>query len=170
MKNIIGIFITGLVIFSCNKKTTENTNTKSKEELTTDSINAARNKINDSIKILNNKNRFKDFEGQHQFSHELFKKSGTVSFKKIGRDEYEISGKAQSGNNEISIDGTGIFVSDKHLNFTGNITQKIGEYDNGKPYVRKGTKTFLSKDGGKTWRLQDMVNDSGFIDHIDIKF
>jgi hypothetical protein len=61
-------------------------------------------------------------------------------------------------------------VSDKHMNFTGEITESISANDNGKPYTRKGTKTFLSKDGGKTYRLQDMVNGSGFVEYIDIHF
>jgi len=61
-------------------------------------------------------------------------------------------------------------VSDKHMNFTGSISQSISENENGKIDIRKGTKTFLSKDGGKTWRLQDMVNGSGFVDYIDIHF
>lgn len=170
MKNIIGILFASVLVFSCTKNPSEKANSKSNEDLATDSINAARTKINDSIKILNDKNRFKDFSGNHRFSHNLIKKQGSVSFKKIGRDEYDISGEAKSGKDHIKIAGTGIIVSEKHLNFTGTITQSIAENDNGKPYTRKGTKTFLSKDGGKTWRLQDMVNGSGFIDYIDITF
>ena len=47
-------------------------------------------------------------------------------------------------------------VSEKHMNFTGEIIQKISANDNGKPYTRKGTKTFASKDGGKTFTWQKM--------------
>jgi len=61
-------------------------------------------------------------------------------------------------------------VTAKHINFTGEITQSIADNDNGKTYTRKGTKTFMSKDGGKTYRLQDMVNGSGFVDYIDIQY
>jgi hypothetical protein len=70
----------------------------------------------------------------------------------------------------MHIQGTIKIVSDKHMNFTGSISESISENDNGKPYVRQGTKTFMSKDGGKTYRLQDMVNGSGFVDYIDIHF
>ncbi|WP_346983299.1 hypothetical protein [Chryseobacterium sp. POE27] len=56
------------------------------------------------------------------------------------------------------------------MNFSGTLTQSISENDNGKPYVRNKPKTFMSKDGGKTYRLQDMVNGSGFVDYIDIHF
>ena len=68
------------------------------------------------------------------------------------------------------MNGSVKIVSPKHMNFTGEITQKISDNDNGKPYTRKGKKTFMSKDGGKTYRLQDMVNGSGFVDYIDIHF
>jgi len=61
-------------------------------------------------------------------------------------------------------------VSDKHMNFTGTISQSISGNENGKTDLRKGTKTFMSKDEGKTYRLQDMVNGSGFVDYIDIHF
>lgn len=170
MKNIVGILLSSILVFSCTKKASENAHSKSNQEMVTDSINAARTKINDSIKILNDKNRFKDFSGEHQISHNLINNKGSIVFKKIGRDEYDIPGEVKSGKDQIKIAGTGILVSKKHLNFTGTITQNIAQNDNGKSYTRKGTKTFLSKDGGKTWRLQDMVNSSGFIDYIDITF
>ena len=163
MKNIffLSVFI---VAFSCNK----NNHSQTDSTKIIDSINAARTKINDSIR---NRNHFENMTGTHIFTHNGISEKGTVIFKKVkdNNDEYEISGEIKSGKNYAKINGLGIRVSPKHFNFTGEITQSIQDYDNGKIYIRKGTKTFLSKDGGKSWRLQDMVNSSGFADYIDIR-
>jgi hypothetical protein len=169
MKNFLTAIAVSFLIVSCSKKeTTSNSNQIDSTQIV-DSINAARTKINDSIK---SKNHFKDFNGNHKFTHNLIKNSGSVDFKKIDgeRDHYNVSGTITSGKNAVKIKGFMAVVSDKHMNFTGEITQSISSDDNGKPYTRKGTKTFLSKDGGKTYRLQDMVNGSGFVDYIDIHF
>ncbi|ASW75739.1 hypothetical protein IQ37_01575 [Chryseobacterium piperi] len=167
MKNILIAASIATVFVSCSKKETQSTSNQVDSVKIIDSINAARTKLNDSIK---NKNRFQDFSGSRKFTHNSIKSSGFVDFKKVSRDEYEVSGSVKSGKNYVTIKGTAVVVSPKHMNFTGEITQSIAENDNGKPYTRKGTKTFLSKDGGKTWRLQDMINGSGFADYIDIHF
>ncbi|AZA52293.1 hypothetical protein [Chryseobacterium sp. G0201] len=173
MKNLItAITITTLVV-SCSKKDTQSTPNQSDSTKIVDSINAARTKINDSIKAKNSENNFKDFSGDHKFTYQSQNsstKTGSVNFKKMGRDDYDVAGSIKSGENSVIIKGSAIVVSPKHMNFTGEITQRISSDNNGKPYTRKGTKTFMSKDGGKTWRLQDMVNGSGFVDYIDIHF
>lgn len=169
MKNFLtAIAITALFI-SCSKKEANPVSNQMNSTKIIDSINAARTKINDSIR---NKNNFKDFSGTHKFTHNLIKDPGTVDFKKIDGegDHYDISGDIKSGENSVTIKGFMAVVSDKHMNFTGEITQSISANGNGKPYIRKKTTTFMSKDGGKTYRLQDMVNGSGFVDHIDIHF
>ncbi|WP_326981134.1 hypothetical protein VUJ46_12705 [Chryseobacterium sp. MYb264] len=175
MKNFLTAIALATIIISCSKKETQSTDGKSDSTTAVDSINAARTKINDSIKAKNSINRFKDFNGEHKFTYQNDsspKYSGSVKFDKIDgeRDHYTISGDIKSGKNNVTIKGFVAVVSDKHLNFTGEITQSIADNDNGKTYTRKGTKTFMSKDGGKTWRLQDMVNGSGFVDYIDIHF
>lgn len=172
MKNLIAAFSLVILITSCSKKETQPTSNKADSTKIVDSINTARTKINDSIKSLNSKNRFKDFTGSHKFTHNLIKNSGKVEFIKIEdeRDHYNVSGNIKSGGNFVKIKGYMAVVTDKHMNFTGEISQSISENDNGKTYTRKGTKTFMSKDGGKTWRLQDMINGSGFVDYIDIHF
>lgn len=169
MKNIILICSAAITLTCCNKKETSTTEKKVDSTKIVDSINAARTKINDSIK---SENRFRDLTGNHKFSYQsqnLKAISGTVDFQKIAgeRDNYNIEGSISDGNNSVKIKGFAQAVSDRHINFTGEITQKIsGE----KLYTRKGTKTFQSKDGGKTYRLQDMVNGAGFVDYIDIQF
>lgn len=171
MKKILILAGIGILSFSCSKKDSYTTSdSKIDSTKIVDSINAARTKINDSIRSTN---RFTDFSGSHKFTYETqnFNKiSGTVDFAKIEgeRDNYNVSGSIKSGANSVKIKGFMQVVSPKHMNFTGEITQSISENDNGKPYTRKGTKTFMSRNGGKTWRLQDMVNGSGFVDYIDI--
>ncbi|WP_172280831.1 hypothetical protein [Chryseobacterium sp. LAM-KRS1] len=169
MKNILMIVAITALLFSCSKKETQSTPSQTDSVKIIDSINAARTKINDSIR---SKNHFKDFSGDHQFTHNLIKKAGSVNFKKTEgeKDHYKVLGDIKSGKDYVHIEGYMKVVSDKHMNFTGSISQSISENENGKIDIRKGTKTFLSKDGGKTWRLQDMVNGSGFVDYIDIHF
>lgn len=151
-------------LFSCKKTGTEIVAQKIDSTAIVDSINAARIKINDSLR---NSSKFGDISGTHIFLHNGIAGNGKVTFKKVkdNNDEYEIFGSLNSGKNRAEIKGFGIRVSAKHINFTGNISQNV----DGKKYTRKGTQTFLSKDGGKTFRLQNMVNDEGFIEYIDIK-
>ncbi|WP_294284916.1 hypothetical protein [uncultured Chryseobacterium sp.] len=169
MKNFLTAIAVSAVLVSCSKKEATPASDKVDSTKIVDSINAARTKINDSIR---SKNHFKDFSGSHKLSHSQINSAGTIEFKKIDgeADHYNVSGTIKSGKNSLQIKGFMAAVSDKHMNFTGEITQSISGNDNGKPYTRKGTKTFMSKDGGKTFRLQDMVNGSGFVDHIDIHF
>lgn len=169
MKNFLATIAIAVLIVSCSKKEAIPSSVQTDSTKIIDSINAVRTKINDSIR---SKNSFKDFSGDHKFTHNLIKNSGTINFKKIDgeRDHYLISGNIKSGNDFVKIKGFMAIVSNKHMNFTGELTQSISDNDNGKPYTRKGTKTFASKDGGKTYRLQDMVNGSGFVDYIDIHF
>lgn len=169
MKNFLTVIAVSCLMVSCAKKETSSTPNATDSIKIVDSINAARTKINDRIK---SENRFRDFSGTHKFTHNLIKNPGSVSFEKIDgeADRYNVSGSISSGKNSLKIKGVMAAVSDKYMNFTGEITQSISENDGGKPYTRKGSKTFLSKDGGRTFRLQDMVNGSGFVDYIDIHF
>jgi hypothetical protein len=169
MKKFLAAFALSDFIVSCSKKEATSTTGKTDSIKIIDSINAARTKINDSIRSTNH---FKDFSGPHKLTHNSIKGSGIILFEKIDgeRDHYNISGELKSGKNFLEIKGFMAVVSDKHMNFTGTISQSISGNENGKTDLRKGTKTFMSKDGGKTYRLQNMVNGSGFVDYIDIHF
>lgn len=160
MKKLILLSILSMV--ACNKKA-EYQKAKAAK---TDSINAAIDQHNDSIKILNETNRFADLSGSHKLSFEGDggKFSGTVAFTKTGKDLYDVSGKASSGKNSLKIDGKIKKVSEKHLNFDGEISQNI----NGTAYTRKKTTTFSDEGKGNFYRLQDKVNSDGFVDYIDI--
>ncbi|MDO5615159.1 MAG: hypothetical protein Q4G16_03145 [Cruoricaptor ignavus] len=154
-------------VIGCNQN--KKTEQKDDLQLQVDSINQARAKYNDSIQALNEANRFGDLSGSKTLSYKSDDSSininGTINFQKTGRDLYDISGNASSGKNTISINGTIKRVSEKHLNFEGEISQNI----NGSAYKRTKKTTFLNEGKGKFWRLQDKVNADGFVDYIDIK-
>lgn len=165
MKNILTVIIL-LSIVAC-KKSSESVTSKADSVKIIDSINAARTKINDSIL---SHNRFRDWDGTHILTHDMIAGKGKISFTKTGRDEYQIKGEIRNGKNYLTIEGTGDMLSERHLSFEGTIRQSIRENDNGKTDIRKGRLTFLTKDGGKPFRLQQSVNSSGFSDEIYIKF
>lgn len=169
MKKIYLLLLPSLLL-SC-KKTNETSNpVQSDRAKMIDSTNIARKKYNDSITILNAKNHFRDLSGPHQLKHSSIGKSGEIRLKNIGRDLYEISGGAKSGKNYIKIEGEFKMVSEEFMNFKGKITQSIQENENGKPDVRTKKTTFAKKGNAKYWRLQNMMNQSGFVDYIDIYF
>lgn len=155
------LLLVSIALFSCKKNAAE-TNAQN-----IDSINKVRTKYNDSIKALNEKNHFGDFNGSHKitFSTDGASLSGTANMEKIGRDEYKVSGTAQSGKNFVKIDGTLDRVSEKYMNFYGKISQTI----NGSHFERTKNTTFADEEGkGKSWRLQSKVNGDGFVDYFDI--
>lgn len=95
--------------------------------------------------------------------------NGKISFTKTGQDEYKISGENKRGRDFLKIEGTARMTSPKNLKFDGIITQSISDYDEGKLDIRKGKKNFSTKDGGKTFKLYESVNNAGFADKIIIK-
>ena len=154
-----------LSIVSC-KKSAETKTPKVDGVKIIDSINTARTKINDSI--LSSR-AFKDLSGTHTLTHDQVSGAGKISFTKIGQDEYKISGGNKAGSNFVKIEGNARMTSPKNLKFDGTITQSIFDYDNGKLDVRKGKRNFSTKDGGKTFKLYESVNNAGFADKIMIK-
>lgn len=168
MKKII-LIISTISLLSCSKKESADTNTLSVEAKKIESINIERQKLNDSILVRNQQNVLKDLSGQHQLkftSDEVSGFSGTANFEKTGRDLYTLTGTAKSGKNTLEIKGTIKKVTEKHLNFDGEITQKI----NGTVFKRTKKTTFSDEGKGNFWRLQNKVNGSGFVDYIDIYF
>ena len=99
----------------------------------------------------------------------MLKGSGKITFKKVGQDQYEISGKQSDGKQFLTIDGTARMTSPKNLKFEGKIKQSISENDNGKLDVRSGKRNFSTKDSGETFKLHESLNTSGFSDKIIIK-
>ena len=167
MKKIFLFFIIATLI-SCSKKAENSENIKTNAAKIADSINASRTKYNDSIKILNAKNQFRDLSGNHIFTHSSFSKKGNAIFKNIGRDVYQVSGGIKMGKNFVKIEGEIKMVSEEYLNFTGKITQSISENDHGKIDVRTQKTSFAKKGKTSYWRLQNRLNNAGFTDNIDI--
>lgn len=168
MKILVPIAIVAL-LFSCKKNTSTENKALQDTLASIDSINSARTKYNDSIKTLNDKNRFADLSGSHnlKFSTDgVPALNGSISFQKKGRDTYDVAGQAKAGHNNLSITGTIQRVSEKHLNFEGKISQKI----NGSRYDRTKKTTFFDEGKGNFWRLQDKINGDGFVDYIDISY
>lgn len=164
MRNLISVIIL-LAIVSC-KKTEETKTSKVDSVKIIDSINAVRTKINDSIRVSQG---YKDLSGVHTLTHDQVNGSGKITFTKIGQDEYKVLGENKSGSNFVNIEGSARMTSPKNLKFDGIITQSILDYDNGKLDVRKGKRNFSTKDGGKTFKLYESVNNAGFADKITIK-
>lgn len=164
MRKLIPVIIL-LSIFSC-KKSEETITPKVDSVKIIDSINAVRTKINDSIRVSQG---YKDLSGTHTLTHDMVEGQGEITFTKIGQDEYQVKGSNAVGKNFVDIEGTARMTSPKNLKFTGTITQSILDYDNGKLDVRKGKRNFSTKDGGKTFKLYESVNNAGFADKITIK-
>jgi uncharacterized protein YjbJ (UPF0337 family) len=165
MKKLSFIALT-FALIACNK-TAENSSKLIDSTKIIDSMNAVIQKHNDSVKSLNNKNSYSDLSGAHKLSFtndDGLSFSGSVRFTKIMSDGYEVKGNAKSGNNSLTIDGKADRVSAKHINFYGKITQTI----NGKTESKKQSNTFRDEGKGNFFRLQEKVNQDGFVDYIDI--
>ena len=167
MKKFI-LLSSAIFLFSCSKKESGFSQTKSDSTKIIESINVVRMKINDSIRLKNNQNIFADLSGTHslKFSSDEGTINGKINFEKTGRDLYKVSGSGKSGQNIINIEGTINRVSGRHLNFEGKIIQNI----NGTTFTRTKKTTFLDEGKGSYWRLQDKINGSGFVEYIDIYF
>ena len=124
------------------------------------------------IKEISKNNLF--FRGHEDETYLLepgvYRKDNTTKKNLIEHEDViyrEIISKAPqdfSGKNTLEIKGSVKRVSEKHLNFEGIITQKI----NGTTYIRSKKTTFFDEGKGKFWRLQNKINDAGFVDYIDI--
>ena len=167
MKKFI-LLSSAIFLFSCSKKESGFSQTISDSTKIIESLNLERTKINERIRLKNNRNIFADLSGTHslKFSSDEGTINGKIKFEKTGRDLYKVSGSGKSGQNIINIEGTINRVSGRHLNFEGKIIQNI----NGTTFTRTKKTTFLDEGKGNYWRLQDKINGSGFVEYIDIYF
>ena len=167
MKKFI-LLSSAIFLFSCSKKESGFSQTISDSTKIIESLNLERTKINERIRLKNNRNIFADLSGTHslKFSSDEGTINGKINFEKTGRDLYKVSGSGKSEQNIINIEGTINRVSGRHLNFEGKIIQNI----NGTTFTRTKKTTFLDEGKGNYWRLQDKINGSGFVEYIDIYF
>lgn len=171
MKKITLLLLAIFLIQSCNNKEEYEKKLAEDHQHLEDSLNERIQKHNDKIAVLNKKNKRKDLSGNHAFTMAtdgISTLQGTVNFKNINADEYEISGSAKSGKNIITINGTGKLKTPENIYFEGEITQNIAE--NGAKYTRKGKQIFHQEKNRTSWTLKDKVNSEGFVDYIDIHF
>ncbi len=123
--------------------------------------------------------------GNHMFSSQWisWKKFGKVTISKTDAPQvYSISGmqdgvtcsdeeEGRDNADYLMIEGTITPKSKTHLVFEGKIILKIYHNNDGKPCVREGTFNFMSTQGRRYWRLQEMENPCDKVcDYIDIYF
>jgi len=103
-----------------------------------------------------------------------WEKPGSAILSQVADGQYHIEGKqnGQTPDEYLRITGTVYPIADTLLHFDGTIESTISIVNAGKPCVRKGKYTFVSKAGKKYWRLQEMDNCEGGMvkDYIDIYF
>lgn len=114
--------------------------------------------------------------GNHAISIQWigWEKPGSAILSRVTDGQYYIEGQqnGQTPDEYLRISGTIYPIADTLLHFDGTIESTISNVNAGKPCVRKGKYTFISKARKKYWRLQEMDNCEGGMvkDYIDIYF
>lgn len=96
---------------------------------------------------------------------------GSVDVTKEGENRYRCVGQQLDRDHEgdyVKIDGYLSVVDNVTLEFEGTIKMKIYHLNGGEEYVRDGKYIFLSTQGRKYWRMQDMTGPDGELDYVDI--
>jgi hypothetical protein len=99
--------------------------------------------------------------------------AGKAEVHKKDGDLYSIKGEQRSkdGNDFVTIDGTLKVTSPTELLFEGTIRTQVHDENDGKVCDKTGTYHFLSTQGRKYWRLQEMDTcDKSAVDYVDIFF
>ena len=117
-------------------------------------------------------------EGTHMFTVQWIgwddlKHAGKAEVHKKDSDLYNIKGEQRSkdGKDFVTIDGTLKVTSPKELLFEGTIRLQVSDENQGKVCEKNGTYHFLSTQGRKFWRLQEMETcDKASVDYVDIFF
>ena len=97
---------------------------------------------------------------------------GSVDFVPIGFDRYAVLGRQDGPDGDyVSIDGVMTRISEVELRFDGVVEVRVGFTNDGRVCVREGPLTFLSTQGRRFWRMQDLLNCDGIVtDYVDIYF
>ena len=117
-------------------------------------------------------------EGTHMFtvqwiSWDNLKHAGEAQIHKKEGDLYNITGQqgSKDGLSFVTIDGTLQVTSPTELLFKGTIRTQVSDENQGNVCEKTGTYHFLSTQGRKYWRLQEMNNcDNASVDYVDIFF
>lgn len=99
---------------------------------------------------------------------------GSVTIVLAENGWYAINGsqKGKNPNNYVKINGRIKPITDRELEFEGEIETQIESINGGKPCLKTGKKIFKATGERKYWRLQDMLNCEGNMvtDYVDIYF
>jgi hypothetical protein len=117
-------------------------------------------------------------EGAHMLSVQWIswdnlKQAGKAQVHKKEGDLYNIKGEQRSkdGKDFVTIDGTLQVTSPTELLFKGTIRTQVSDENQGNLCEKTGTYHFLTTQGRKYWRLQEMYNcDKNSVDYVDIFF
>ena len=112
----------------------------------------------------------KDLSGTHDLTLQWISwdKPGKISFKKIAKNKYQVSGLQSKGKDYLKVEGEITQVSAIKLGFEGTIEHSVA--NNGEKCIRKGSQILIATQNRKYWRLQNMVECGGLTDYIDIYF
>lgn len=156
-------------VFAANVQTTSTVQQSAKKKKTT-----AKKTVRTAKSLVGNHMLSLQWISWNKFGKAVITKGATEGV-------YNISGKQDSsccdeydGRNNgdfVSIEGTIRKIDDKQLVFNGKIITKVYHINGGQEVVREGEYIFLSTQGRKYWRLQDMENPADHCcDYVDIYF
>jgi hypothetical protein len=185
------LFITAILFTSCQSKPGENNETRLREE------NFSLKRENDSLKNVvlhlqppvvpdtiaklenvtpNPKPNYSAFPGEHDLTLQWisWNEPGSATIEETTNGWYKISGSQFSKNKENYLKITGRIkpISDRELEFDGQIESRIDHINNGDLCVKSGKQKFIASGTRKYWRLENMINCEGNLvtDYVDIYF
>ena len=180
MKKLL-LISAGIILFSCTKeKTITETQIPEKEtvyierpaeeQIETPPITEKEDSEENVGNTPENNDGLKDLSGKHALTLQWISwdRPGSINFKKIGENKYQVSGSQKNSLGYLKIEGVITQISNLNLAFEGTIETDIA--NNGGKCLRTGPETFLVTKNRKYWRLQNMEACFGLTDYVDIYF
>ncbi|MDB5014625.1 MAG: Uncharacterized protein JWQ25_2827 [Daejeonella sp.] len=184
------LVIISILFTSCQPKPGENTETRLREEnfglkRENDSLknliqSLQPNAIPDTISKLDKPAKpitnYSAFPGEHALTLQWisWNDPGSVTIEETSDGWYKISGSQFNKNKEnyLKINGRIKPITDRELEFEGEIESRIDHINNGDPCIKSGKQKFIATGSKKYWRLENMINCEGNMvtDYIDIYF
>jgi len=114
------------------------------------------------------------FSGKHALTLQWISwdEPGSVTIIPAENGWYTITGRQAKNEDYLKITGRIKPVSERELEFEGEIESRISHLNNGEPCLKTGKKTFKATGDRQYWRLQDMSNceNASTLDYVDIYF
>lgn len=185
------LLISLIFLTSCQPKPGENSETRLREE------NFTLKRENDSLKnvvqhmqppvvpdtiskleekAIKPKTNYSAFPGEHALTLQWISWTdpGSVIIEENNDGWYKISGSQFSKNQEnyLKINGRIKPITDRELEFDGQIESRIDHINHGEPCIKSGKQRFLASGSRKYWRLENLINCEGNMvtDYVDIYF